>query len=148
MLNLESCQKCYISRNILWNPPRELQFKVVCKALTRHVVKIDVEKLHLISSLLSLGHFMGWILCDIYLCPFQSLWVILFTGQIRDQIFVVNISRIGKRKFLQKERKAWSDPFERYKRKRLRFIVFLQGYANFLFADDQIREKPPSAESY
>ena len=114
MLNLESCQKCYISRNILWNPPRELQFKVVCKALTRHVVKIDVEKLHLISSLLSLGHFMGWILCDIYLCPFQSLWVILFTGQIRDQIFVVNISRIGKRKFLQKERKAWSEPFKIY----------------------------------
>ena len=99
MLNLESCQKCYISRNILWNPPRELQFKVVCKALTRHVVKIDVEKLHLIFSLLSLGHFMGWILCDIYLCPFQSLWVILFTGQIRDQIFVVNNSRIRRENF-------------------------------------------------
>ena len=76
--------------NIILNPFIELIFKVVCEKL--YMIMWSELTWITFDILFSLGHFMGRILCDIYLCPFQSLWVILFTGQIQDQIFVVNNS--------------------------------------------------------
>ena len=91
-----------------------------------------------------LGHFMGWILCDIYLCPFQSLWVILFTGQIQDQIFVVNNSSFVKRKFLcvRKSCEGLSLPFKKYTYKLFELLCLkdTQTFVCWWIKFDQIRE--------